>query len=117
MIVVEIGSSTGRLARPSAPPSAPETIANWRWRSRVSATRFPLRLASATFIAPNSALRAAIALTCWSFAGMTRPAKPIWRPARCASFLAKLVFSNAATAASSAALSGLFMQFVGTGRG
>ena len=98
MSVVDTGSSIGRLASPTAPPTPPVSAARRRWIRTESFLGCASRLAKAIFIAAASAFCVAAAAAACRRGGKVKEPKLIWRLANPASRDAKLCRSSAATA-------------------
>src|SRR5215469_2228071 len=80
MMMVESGSSMGSDARPKAPPTAPEAVANALCKRRDPARGAWCRLRSATSSAISSALVVAAVIACEAEAGSAYPISSIGLP-------------------------------------
>ena len=94
MTMVEIGSSIGRVARPKAPPAAPEAVANALCKIREAARGWRRIVRSAACSATSSAVVVAVAIACEAGAGRALPMSSIGLPASMVSRAARLGCSS-----------------------
>jgi len=105
MMIVETGSSMGSVAKPKAPPAAPEAVTKALWKSCDPARGGWCMVRSAAGSAISSALEVAVVIACEADAGSAYPISSIGLPTMLASRAAKPGCSSKATALRSAARS------------